>query len=72
MLINQFCVTSWFDSVCVVVTRLENIRQTIYLKMNYSFLTAMNERDFRIQTVVTSYGSVKVTYHENYFKQKFK
>ena len=64
----SFRVISWFDSVCVAMTRWENFRQNVYL--NYSFLTTMNIRDFRIHTVVTSNGADKVTYHENYLKQK--
>ena len=53
-----------------IVTRWMNFRQTVYLKMNYSFLTTMNERDSRTHTVVISYGADKVNYNENYFKQK--
>ena len=62
--------TSWFDSVCVVVTRLEKFRQSVYVNMNYKFLTTMNEWDFRIHTVVMSNGADKVTFHENYLKKK--
>ena len=66
----SFRVTSWFGSVCFAVTRWENFRQNVYWNMDYSFLTTMNERDFKIHTVVTSNGADKVNYHENYLKQK--
>ena len=70
MFISHFRVNSWFDSVCVVVTHWMNFRQTVYLNMNYSFLTTMNERDSRIHTVIMSNGVDKVNYYENYFMQK--
>ena len=53
MLIGQFQVTSWFDSVCVVAIRWVNLRPN--LNMNYSALTTMYERDIRSHTVVTSH-----------------
>ena len=70
MFISDFRVTSWDYSVCVVVTRWMNFKQTVYLNMNYSFLTTMNERDSRIHTVVTSNGADEVNHNANYFKQK--
>ena len=54
------------SSICVVVARCVNFRQNVYLNMNYSFLTTMNERDLRTRTVVTFNGADKVTYHENF------
>ena len=53
-----------------IVTRLMNFRQTVYLNMNYNFLTTMNKRDSRIHIVVMSNRADKVNYNENYFKQK--
>ena len=65
MFISHFRVTSWEYSICVVVTSWMNFRQLVYLNMNYSFLTTLNERDSRIHTLVTSYGADKVNYNEN-------
>ena len=70
MFISHFLGTSWEYFICVVVTSWVNFRQNVYLNINYSFMTTMNEMDFRINTVFTSNGADKVTYHQNYFKQK--
>ena len=43
---QSFLVTSWFDSVCVTVTRWVNFREFFYMNMNYSYSTTMYESIF--------------------------
>ena len=44
---TQFLVTSWFDSVCITFGMLELIfKKTIYMNMNYGFLTTKYESIF--------------------------
>ena len=43
---QSFLVTSWFDSVCVTVTRWVNFRENICMNMKYSYSTTMYESVF--------------------------
>ena len=41
MLISCFRITSWFDTVCNIVTDWMNLKKTICMNMNYNYLTAI-------------------------------
>ena len=67
ILISQYRVTSWFDSVCVIAARWEKFRLNVNLNINYSFQTIMYESNIGIHTVVMSRRAGTVTYHEKKF-----
>ena len=41
MLVSLLRVTSWFDTVCNIVTRWVNLEKTICMNMNYEYLTTI-------------------------------
>ena len=44
--ISHLSVTSWFDSICIVLARWVNLSVHVYMNMNCSYPTTMYERMF--------------------------